>query len=61
MEEAKGIRIASLKIRSGRAGGMEAALRDLQKGNVGVGFLQDTNLMKGIHIPYRAGYAIKET
>ena len=40
---------------------MEAALRDLQKGNVGVGFLQDTNLMKGIHIPYRAGYAIKET
>ena len=58
MEEGKGIQIASLNIRSGLAGGLEAALHALQQGNVDVGVLQKTNVTKGIHTRYRAGYAV---
>ena len=41
--------MASLNNRSGRVGWLEAALRALQKGNVDVGFLQETKLKQGIH------------
>ena len=60
-EEGKGIRIASLNIRSGQAGGLEAALRALQQGNIDVGVLQETKLMRGVHTRYRAGCDVWET
>ena len=34
------IRLSTLKIRSGRAGVLEAVLRELRQGNVDVGVLQ---------------------
>ena len=43
------IRIATLNIRSGRAVGLEAALRALQQRKVNIGVLQETKLMQGIH------------
>ena len=45
----KGISIATLNIRLGRAGGMEAALLVTRQGKVDVGLLQETNLMDRIH------------
>ena len=51
----RAIRIDSLNIRSGQSGGLETALQVLQKGNVGVGILQETNLTEGIHTRHRAG------
>ena len=59
--EANIIRIASLNIRLGRAGRLEAALRDLKQGNVEVRVLQETRLMDGIHAHHRAGYAVCAT
>ena len=49
------IRLASLNIRTGRVGGLETALRVLQKGKVDVGFLQETKLTQVIHNHYGAG------
>ena len=43
------IRLATLNIRSGRAGGLEAALRALRQGNIDVGVLKETKLTDGIH------------
>ena len=43
------IRLATLKIMSGREGGLDVALRALRQGNVDVGVLQETKLMGGIH------------
>ena len=60
-EERKGIRIASLNIRSGRVGGMEEALRDFHQGNVNVGVLQEAKLTRRIHTRYRAGYSVWAT
>ena len=41
----RGIRMASLNIQTGRLGGLDTELLALQKGNVDVGFLQETKLM----------------
>ena len=60
-EERKGIRIASLNLRSGRAGGLEALLRALQQGHVDVRVLQETKLTRGIHTRYGEGYSVWET
>ena len=54
--KAKGIRLATLNIRLGRAGGLEAALRDLRQGNVDVGVLQETKLTDSIHVCQVEGY-----
>ena len=43
------IRIATLNIWSGRAGGLETDLFSLRKGNIGIGVLQETKLARGIH------------
>ena len=59
--EARGIRLATLNIRQGRAGGLEAALRALQQGNVNVGVLKETNLRDGMHAQQGAGYTIWAT
>ena len=48
--EARGVRLATLNIRSGRAGGLEAAPRALKKDKVDVRVLQEKNLADGIHV-----------
>ena len=48
--EARGIRLTTLNTRSGREGGLEAALRALKKDKVDVRVLQETNLTDGIHV-----------
>ena len=45
-----GIRISTLNIWSGRAGGLETALRTLRQGNIGIGVLKETKLTGGIHM-----------
>ena len=45
----KGISLATLNIRLGRAGGMEAALLVTRQGKVSVGVLQETKLTDRIH------------
>ena len=54
----KRIRLATLNIRLGKAGGLKAALQELKKGNVDVGLLQETKLTNGIHAVQRAGYTV---
>ena len=60
-EERKEIWIASLNIRSGGWGGLEAALRALHQGKLDVGVLQETKLTQGVHMHYGAGYYIWAT
>ena len=45
----RGIRLTSLNIRMGRAGGLDTALRALYQGNVDMGLLQETKLTQGRH------------
>ena len=52
------IRLASLDISTGRVGGLETALRALHQGNVDMGFLQENNLMQGIHTRHGTGYNV---
>ena len=52
------IRIMSLNIRSVWAEGLDAALRALQQGNIGVVILQETNLTDMIYTRYSAGYVV---
>ena len=49
------IQIVSPNIRSGRTGDLEADLRALQQGNVGIIVLQEKFLTNGIHMRYSAG------
>ena len=55
MENGHEIQIESTNIRSGRARGLEAAMRAIQQGNAGIRVLQETKLTKGIHMSYSAG------
>ena len=59
--EARGISIDRINIISGRAGGLEATLRSLRRGNIDVDVLQDTKLTDGIHTQQGAGYAFWAT
>ena len=61
MERGRGIRIATLNIRSGREGGLETALRALCQGNISTGVLQETKLTGGIHTRHISGYNVWET
>ena len=61
LSKTNGIRLATLNIRSGREGGLEAALRVMKQGNVDVGVLQETKLTDGIHVQKGEGYAVWET
>ena len=54
----RAIRVAQLNIRLVRAGGPEAALRELKQGNFDVGVFQETKLTKGIHTRYVEGYVV---
>ena len=55
------MRVVSLNIRSGQAGGLEAVLQALRQGKFGVGILQETNLIDRIHMCYGSGYLVWET
>ena len=55
------IRIASLNICPGRAGGLEVALQATRQGNDGEGILQEENLTDGIHMIFEAGYYLLAT
>ena len=56
--KSKGIRLDAPNIKLGRAGGLEAALRELKQGNVYVGIMQETKLTDGIHVQQGAGYSV---
>ena len=58
LDETKGILIASLNIISGWAGGLEAVLWDLQKGDIDVRVFQEAKLNQGIRTHYGAGYTV---
>ena len=60
LDETKGILIASLNIIAGWAGGLEAVLWALQKGDIDVGVFQEAKLKQGICTHYGAGYAVWE-
>ena len=60
LDKAKVIRHVTLKIRSRRVGGLEAALRYLKQGNIDVVVLQETELTERIHAWQRYGYAVWE-
>ena len=55
------IRITSLNIRSVWLGGLEAALRTLNQGNIRIGVLQETKLTGGIHMRYSLIYKVWAT
>ena len=57
----QGISMASLNIRTGRAGILDTALWELQKGNVYLVFLHKTNLAQYIHTQNGVGYDVWET
>ena len=54
------IQISSLNIRSGQEGGLKAALQSLKQVNFGIRVLQETSLMEGIHMWYRARYRVRK-
>ena len=53
-----GICILTLNIRSGRAGGLETALRALRQGNIGIRVLQEMKLTGGIYTRQSSGYTV---
>ena len=57
-ERGCGIRIATLNIGSGRAGGLETALHALRQGNTRIGVSQEKKLTGGIHKLWRSGYKV---
>ena len=61
IDTGQGIRMASLNIRTGRAGILDTALWELQKGDVYLVFLQKTNLAQDIHTQNGVGYDVWET
>ncbi len=52
------IAIALFNIRSGRNGGLEAALRTIDQLGVDIGFLVETKLMGGIYTRHSSGYDV---
>ena len=55
------VRMASLKIRTGRASELEMALLVLQQGDVEVGFIQGTKVVQGINTQNVSGYYVWAT
>ena len=52
------IKIDSLNILSGQAGGLGAELQALQQGNFRIIVLKETNLTRVIHMQYRVGHIL---
>ena len=57
-DNSRGIRLASLNIRTVRAEGLKTSLHEIQQGNADVRFLQETKLMQGIITRHGAGYDV---
>ena len=55
------IKFGTYNIRNGRGGGLEAALRAMEQGNMDIGFLQETKLTDGIYTRASAGYRVVAT
>ena len=55
MEIGRAIRIESLNIKLGQAGGLEAAIRALQQVNIRIIVLQEIKLTGGVHTHYSSG------
>ena len=43
------IKFGTYNIRNGRSGGLKAALRAMEQGNMDIGFLQETKLTDGVY------------
>ena len=52
------VALASFNIRSGRNGGLEAALRAMDQLGVDIGFLMETKLTGGIYTRHSSGYNV---
>ena len=52
------VALASFNIRSGRNGGLEAALRAMDQLGVDIGFLMETKLTGGIYTQHSSGYDV---
>ena len=52
------IRMESIYIRLGQSGGLDAAPKSLQQGNIRIGVLQETKLTKGVHMCYIVVYRV---
>ena len=52
------VALASFNIRSGRNGGLEAALRAMDQLEVDIGFLMETKLTGGIYTRHSSGYDV---
>ena len=55
------IRFGTYKIRNGRNGGLEAALRGVSSANMDLGILQETNLTDVIYTRGLSGYSVVAT
>ena len=55
------IRFGIYKIRNGRNGGLEMALRGMSQANTDLGILQETKLTDGIYTRGSAGYSVIAT
>jgi len=51
-------RLATFNVRSGRAGGLESALRAMDALGVDIGLFQETKLTKGIYTRNSSGYSV---
>ena len=58
LDEARGIGLATLNIRPGRAGRLELDLRALKQFNVDVGVMQETKLIDGVCSLHGAEYVV---
>jgi hypothetical protein len=52
------VALGSFNIRSGRNGGLEAALRAMEQMGVDIGFLLETKLTRGIYTQHLSGYNV---
>jgi hypothetical protein len=52
------IAIALFNIQSGRNGGVEGALREMDQMGVDIGFLLETKLTRGIYTGFSSGYEV---
>ena len=60
-DESPSIAVATYNIRSGRAGGLESALRAMAATGVDLGILTETKITDGIYTRFSSGYQVQAT
>ena len=55
------IKFGTYNIRNGRSGGLEAALRAMEQGNIDIGFMQETKITDRVYTRASAGYRVVAT